>query len=54
MPFDHAFANPSHGAMQPATANSLINIMQNAAVILYTINAPELSKTIQNYVYNAR
>ena len=50
LPFDHALANPSDGTMQPAIASSLTNIAQNATAQSYTTNAPELAKTIQNYI----
>ena len=54
LPFDHALANPSDGTTQPATASSSTNIAQNATAQSYTTNAPELAKTIQNYIQNAK
>ena len=54
LPFDLALENPSDGTMQPATTISLINIAQNATAQSYTINTPELAKTIQNYIQNAK
>ena len=50
LPFDHALANPSDGAMQPATASSSINIAQNPTAQSYTKKTPELANKIQNYI----
>ena len=48
--FDSLLANPSDGTIQPATTSSLTNIAQNATTQSYITNAPELAKTIQNYI----
>ena len=54
LPLDYALANPSDGTMQPATTSLLTNIAQNTTAQLYTTNSPELAKTIQNYIQNAK
>ena len=54
LPFNHALSNPSSGTMQSVTASSLKNMAQNATAQSYTTNAPELAKTIQNYIQNTK
>ena len=52
--FDHPVANPSDGTTQPATAGLLTNTAQNATTLSYKTNPPELAKTIQNSIQNAK
>ena len=54
LPFDHALVNPSDSTMQPGTASSLTNTVKNSTAQSYTTNAPELSKTLQNYIQNTK
>ena len=54
LPLDHILANPSEGTMQPKTASLSKNAAQNSTTQSYTTNAPELAKTIQNYIQNAK
>ena len=50
LPFDHILANSSNSILQSASASLSIDTMQNITTKLCIINAPELAKTIQNYI----